>query len=178
VQVGVKTDMTKELKPKPKGHWPKGKKRGVSKDKIPVVFKGYDDNGHLIGDVSLLPVVHQPKLDMDKVLKQKEAGLSSAEIAEHFKVSVSVINRALRDYNKAFHQVTAFKTFRGSILADLQRRILTSISDLDIKKASFGTKVLALCQLYDKERLENDLSTANIATLHDDIAALKAHKKD
>jgi molybdopterin converting factor small subunit len=175
--------MTKELKPKveakakPKGHWTKGKKRGISKDKIPVVFEGYDKKGHLIGDVSLLPVVHQPKLDMDKILKQKEAGLSSVEIADHFKVSVSVVNRALRDYNKAFRQVTAFKTFRGSILADLQRRILTSISDLDIKKANLGTKIHALCQLYEKERLENDLSTANIATLHDDIAALKDKDK-
>jgi hypothetical protein len=54
--------------------------------------------------------------------------------------------------------------------------ILSSIDLKSIQKASMAARVLAFSILYDKERLERDLSTANVATLHDDIANLKAKK--
>jgi hypothetical protein len=165
--------MVQKKSDKPGKGWVKGKKRGLSKSKIPVTLPGYDKDGHKIGEVSLLPVVHHQSISITGILKKQEMGLTLPEIAQAFDVSVATINRALRDYRAAVGVVKEFKGVRGNVLADLQRRILTSITDLDIKKAPFGTKVLAFCQLFDKERLENDQSTANIATLHDDIAALK-----
>ena len=160
------------------GGWVKGRKRGPSEKKIPVVLDGYDEDGNKTGEVNLLPVIHKQKISITGILKKQEMGLTLPEIAEAFSVSVATINRALRDYRAAVGAVKEFKAVRGNVLADLQRRILTSISDIDIKKAPFGTKILAFCQLYDKERLENDLSTANIATLHDDIAALKGKNNE
>ena len=165
--------MTQKKSSKPGKGWVKGRKRGPSEKKIPVVLDSYDDDGNKMGEISLLPVVHRQKVSITGILKKQEMGLTLPEIAEAFSVSVATINRALRDYRTAVGAVKEFKAVRGNVLADLQRRILTSISDIDIKKAPFGTKILAFCQLYDKERLESDLSTANISTLHDDIAALK-----
>lgn len=146
---------------------------GSSPKKIPVVLEGYNEDGSLKGETTLLPAIIHAKLSITGILKKQEMGLTIPEIAKAFDVGTATINRALRDYRAATHAVTDFKAVRGNILADLQRKILSSITDLDIKKAPVGSRILAFCQLYDKERLENDLSTANIATLHDDIAALK-----
>ena len=152
------------------------KERRVSKNKIPVVLTGYDKQGNKIGETNLLPAVIQKTLSINEILKSQENGLTISEIATNFKVSVATINRALRDYREASRAVSDFRQVRGNLFADLQLRILKSITDVDIKKAPFGSKILALCQIYDKERLENDLSTSNIATLHDDIANLKGRK--
>jgi hypothetical protein len=171
---------TKEKPIKPKRKHTGGMKKGfkypvdrVSKKKIPVVLEQYDDKGNLIGETNLLPAISHPKLSIMGILKKREMGLTIPEIANAFEVSPATINRALHDYRAATGAVEEFKAVRGNVLADLQRRLLNSVTDLDIKKAPLGSKILAFCQLYDKERLENDLSTANIATLHDDIAALR-----
>jgi hypothetical protein len=39
-----------------------------------------------------------------------------------------------------------------------------------------GSRILAAAQLFDKERLERDLSTSNTASVFTDIAALKGIK--
>lgn len=149
----------------------------VNPRKIPIVTDKYDDEGNKIGETNLLPAVIHQKISITDILRKQDSGKTISEIAKDFEVSVATINRALQSYRQAVGAVKEFKQVRGNLFADLQRRILTSITDIDIKKAPFGTKILALCQLYDKERLENDLSTANIATLHDDIAALKKGDK-
>jgi predicted DNA-binding protein YlxM (UPF0122 family) len=67
-----------------------------------------------------------------------------------------------------------YKNQRADILANLQYKLLSSIDDKDIKKAPVGSRVLAACQIYDKERLERGQSTENIAQIHGDIAKIKA----
>ncbi len=58
-----------------------------------------------------------------------------------------------------------FKKHRADIFAHTQFRLLNSVTDEEIQKAPLGTKILAACQLYDKERLEAGKSTGNIAVL-------------
>lgn len=171
------------LKPKAKRKRTGGMKKGykyepgTNKRKIPVVMENYDKEGNLIGETNLLPAITLQKLSITGILKKREMGLTIPEIADAFKVSTATINRALHDYRASMEAVTDFKAARGNVLADLQRRLLSSVSDLDIQKAPLGTKIVAFCHLYDKERLENDLSTANIANLHDDIAALRKEEE-
>ena len=71
-----------------------------------------------------------------------------------------------------------FKRYRADIFSELQRRLLGSIADDDIKKAPMGSRVLAAAQIYDKERLERNLSTSNTASIRADIAALKGLTRD
>jgi len=141
-----------------------------------IVPEGYSSKGKKDNETNLLPAVTHSIADITSILKYQEAGHTFVEIAKHFKISESTVVRILKEYKQAIRGIEGFKTYRGDLLADMQRRILNSISDLDIKRAPFGVKILALCHLYDKERLENDLSTANVATLHDDIASLKGKK--
>jgi hypothetical protein len=90
-----------------------------------------------------------------------------------FKTSV---HAALKKYGLITERVKVFRKHRANILSELQETILNSIDLEDIETATLPARVLAFCKLYDKERLERDLSTANVATLHDDIASLKAKK--
>jgi len=65
---------------------------------------------------------------------------------------------------------------RADILANIQLKLLSEIDDDRLKKAPVGSLVLAACQLYDKERLERGMSTANLASLTADIASMKRAK--
>lgn len=109
-----------------------------------------------------------------KALELREEGVSQAEIARQVDCSVTKVKSMFVKYDKALHKVLSYKGHRADILADLQRRILLSISDLDIKQSTMVARVQALCNLYDKERVERNLSTANIVTIHDDVAAIRA----
>jgi hypothetical protein len=63
------------------------------------------------------------------------------------------------------------------ILAGIQDRVLLSITDEDIKRASLLQRTTAVAQLYDKERLELDLSTANVS-IHQDILDMREMDED
>lgn len=96
------------------------------------------------------------------------------EIADTVNTSRQMVHQTLERYGIEYNRTQSFKEHRADILAGLQDKILNSIDIEEIKKAPMGSKVLAACQLYDKERLERDLSTSNVASVHADIAAIKA----
>lgn len=62
---------------------------------------------------------------------------------------------------------------RKDILANLQLKLLKELDDEKIKAMSGQQIVTSAAILYDKERLERDLSTSNTALIHEDIAALR-----
>lgn len=69
-------------------------------------------------------------------------------------------------YRLSSIDLEATKTYvnnRTVFFQSTQQRLLTSITDADIKSAPMGSRVLAAAQLYDKERLETDQSTSNQA---------------
>jgi hypothetical protein len=66
-----------------------------------------------------------------------------------------------------------YKQNRADILAGVQSRLLSAITPEDIAKAPMGSKVLAVAQLYDKERLERGQSSANFHHIHEDIQAIR-----
>ena len=92
-------------------------------------------------------------------------GLSTREIGALADCShVNVIN-TLRVYGVDKGQMEEYKNHRADILAGLQGRLLASVTDEDVKKSPLGSRVLAACQLYDKERLERGESTVNLSQL-------------
>jgi len=88
---------------------------------------------------------------------------SQAEIAEIVGIDKSNVNRALKKYGLRRADIDGYKNNRADILAGLQTRVLQSVTDVDIEKAPFRDKIVALGILFDKERLERGQSTGNLA---------------
>jgi hypothetical protein len=107
-------------------------------------------------------------------LKQDNPALTTREIATLTECDHSNVVRVLQRYGIVQEEVNEYKNKRADILAGLQHRLLSSITDADVQKAPLGSRVLAACQIYDKERLERGQSTENIAQIHGDIAKIKA----
>jgi hypothetical protein len=101
---------------------------------------------------------------------------SPSEIAGTLNTSRQLVHQTLQRYGIDPNETKAYKEHRADILAGMQAKLLNSLDDMKIEKAPMGSIVLAACQLYDKERLERDMSTANIASVHADIAALRNAK--
>ena len=99
-------------------------------------------------------------------LKTTNPELSTTQIGKLVDCSHVNVVRVLQRYGMAQQEVNDYKTNRADILAGLQHRLISSITDEDIKKTPVGSRILAACQIYDKERLERGQSTANIANNH------------
>jgi hypothetical protein len=96
------------------------------------------------------------------------------EIAESVNTSPQHVHQTLQRYGLDANTVDSFKKHRADIFAGLQHRLLDSIEADDIKKAPMGSRVLAAAQLFDKERLERDLSTDNVFQVTDIIQRIRA----
>lgn len=116
------------------------------------------------------------QIDTDTLITLKQSGKSYREIAQITGANKDVINRRIKDLLPDDDTKVYVET-RADILAKLQVDILKSIDDTDIKKSPFGSRVLAMCQLHDKERLERGLSTSNTAVIHADIEQLRQDRQ-
>ena len=96
-------------------------------------------------------------------LKNTNPNLTVRQIAEIVNCNHSNVVQTLARYGINPEQTTNYKNNRADILAGLQHNLLSSITLDDIKKAPMGSRVLAVAQLYDKERLERGQSTSNIS---------------
>ncbi len=116
------------------------------------------------------------KVDASRALTLKlENKLSYKQIGQLQGVSAQAIHQAIKDLLPT-DETELYKNNRADILANLQAKILKSIEDDDIKKSPFGSRVLAFCQLTDKERLERGQSTDNIHMIHQAISQLRQVK--
>ncbi len=105
----------------------------------------------------------RPKgIDHNLTVKMRKSGMSYTDIAKAQGCSRANIIQVLARYAISQEHTEDFKAHRADILAGLQGKLIQSITPDDIKKAPLGSKVLAVAQLYDKERLERGQSTANI----------------
>ena len=111
-------------------------------------------------------------------LKVEHPDLSTRQLGKLCNSSHTHVVATLNKYGVNAEEVEEFKKHKADILAGLQARILSTLTDDDIKKAPMGSRVLAVAQLYDKERLERGQSTLNLAHIHEDIAALREAEKD
>ena len=108
-----------------------------------------------------------PTPTQSKIIAVAEAHptLSTPQIGAIVGCDHSHVVRTLAKYGVDQGQLEAFQSKRGDIFAWIQHRLLSSITDEDIKKTPLGSRVLAAAQLYDKERLEKGESTGNVAVM-------------
>jgi hypothetical protein len=92
-----------------------------------------------------------------------QQGYSSTQICKALKISKATVFYHLNNIREDKEINRFFVKNRAEVLQNTQRRLLTSISDEEIKKTPVGSRILGFAQLYDKERLENNQSTHNSA---------------
>jgi len=109
-------------------------------------------------------------------IKEKHPDLTTREVGELVGCDHSHVVKVLARWGIEQSKNEEYKENRADILAGVGRKILATITDEDIKKASLNQKVVSYGILYDKERLERGESTENITALHADIAAIRAIK--
>ncbi len=102
-----------------------------------------------------------------KVMEQvaKCPALTTRELGKLNDIShVAVINLFKR-HGIERERIEEYKGNRADFLAGLQERIIGSITEADLEKASLRDKVISAGVLYDKERLERGQSTSNVSLL-------------
>ena len=118
-----------------------------------------------------------PKQEKILTLKTQHPEASSNAIAKMAGSDTSYTIEVLQRYGLIQQNVNDYKNHRADILSGLQHRLISSITQDEIQKSPIGTRVLAACQLYDKERLERGMSSENIQLIHADIAKIKGMQK-
>jgi hypothetical protein len=104
-------------------------------------------------------------IDPQIVATLYQQGFSSVQISKALKISRNTVFYHLNNIKDESEIDRFFVKKRAEVFQNVQRRLLTSISEDDIKKTPVGSRVLAVAQLYDKERLETDQSTQNQALI-------------
>ena len=100
----------------------------------------------------------------------------STSIKTRIETSQQNVSARLREYRDEVETLENFKKNRADILAVVQKKLLNSLSDADIKKATAYQRIGMFGILYDKERLERGESTENIHVLTQAISDLQARK--
>jgi hypothetical protein len=106
----------------------------------------------------------QKGIPIEKLEALRAKGLSYKQIASI--VGCSHVNVLMRLQSRSIDidDVEVFKDNEGLILSQLRHRLISNITDTEIKKAPLATKMMAYGIAYDKYRLEMGLSTQNIDT--------------
>ena len=102
-------------------------------------------------------------MPIQTIIDYRAKGLTLDEIGKIAGVTKQSIHSRIKAYDKHIESLEHFKKHRGDILSVTQSRIINSITDEDIQKSSAYQRVGMFGILYDKERLERDKSTHNLA---------------
>jgi len=114
-------------------------------------------------DISIPTLRSDAKIDLEKAIELRAKGLTYKDIGKHFGVSKESVHEVLHRYIPEELNPKVFREKRGDILAAKQEQVLLSLTEDDIKSIPPGSRATTFGILYDKERLERDLSTANVA---------------
>jgi predicted transcriptional regulator len=126
---------------------------------------------------SIKPKTRKRKVDVLTAIEHKQSGLSYRDIAAIQKVTPQAIQQAIRNLLPTQH-TEQYKEHRADILANLQLKYINNIDDAQIKKNLSQRGMTDLAILYDKERLERGMSTANLLSVHADIQAMRRLRAD
>lgn len=102
---------------------------------------------------------------------------SNVQIADTVNSSKVLVTHVLKRYGIDRNHSDLYKQHRADVLAGMQDAILSTVNPDTINSASLMQRMAAVGILYDKERLERDLSTSNQASVMVDIAALQRIEK-
>ena len=118
-------------------------------------------------DIKPNPHPCAPKyVDVYYILELANKGLAGTEIAKIIGISKQAVNYHIKKHRTAIKGLKYYKSNRADILALKGKELLESLTPQEIKKMPPGSRVNSFGILYDKERLERDQSTQNIASFH------------
>lgn len=92
--------------------------------------------------------------------------LTREEVGRIHGITSGRVSQLCTKYGINKDELADFKDNRADIFANLQRVITESLTVDEIKKAPAASRVLMLCQIYDKERLERGQSTENVLNVN------------
>ena len=97
-------------------------------------------------------------------LAKRKPELSQRELAKELKVSRNTVSKALDKVSDYKGEIELFRKQRGDILDDKQRLILDAINSKKVGEAKLRDLAVAAGILFDKNRLERNLSSSNITS--------------
>jgi hypothetical protein len=134
-------------------------------------------------DIDITSITPHPKAPKGKAqlirdIKDRHPELSNVQIGKLTDTTAANVCMVLQRYGIVHQEIQDYKSNRADILAGLQHRILTSISEDDLKKAPIQVKLMGYGILYDKERLERGQSTHNLSSISLIIQEIEAKQAD
>ena len=117
---------------------------------------------------NILPVRENKKVDIGKAMKLRfKHGLPYQAIADYLHCSKSAVHKALKPLEKLIKnpdEIENFKSQRTNILTGVEIKLIESLVDGEKhKKASLNNTAYAFTQIHNARRLEEGLSTSNLA---------------
>ena len=121
--------------------------------------------------VDILPNGKPPSnpIPIEILIDYRKKGLSYSQIAKLTGISKQACNQRLKPLYETLELADAFKNNKSEIFNYKQSRLLNSLDEKSIKSMPPYQRVVAASILYDKQRLEDGLSTSNI-DLHSKIS--------
>jgi len=121
-----------------------------------------------VSEFNNLPEPHpcRPKnIPLSKIVELRNKGLSHSQVGKLLGCTKEAISQRLARYPEIDSGAAReYKDARSEILRGLQIRTLKTLSPSDIQKASVRDRTILFGTLYDKERLEEDKTTANVSS--------------
>ena len=105
-------------------------------------------------------------IEMVRQRKPNGKPYTQAEIAEQMGVTRVAIAKAMAKCSPSLlakRDLNAYKRDRANILAELQQTLMRYVTPKKIESASLSQIITCMAILYDKERLERNNSTENVA---------------
>lgn len=102
-------------------------------------------------------------INMNRILKLIEKGKTEAEVAKIIGCREVTIKRKIKSYLALKDKVQDFSSRRAETFANIQRMCADSIDFDEIKALKVPQRMWVMAVAYDKERLESNKSTNNIA---------------
>lgn len=103
-------------------------------------------------------------IPIQRLEELRAKGLSYSQVASIVGCSKANVLLRLQSRDLQVDDIETFKDNESQVLTQLRHRIISSITDDEIKKAPLATKAMVYGIAYDKYRLETGQSTQNIDT--------------
>jgi hypothetical protein len=103
----------------------------------------------------------------------RKAGYSYQQIGDAAGCTKQAIWLRLNGFEKEQAELADYKEHEADVLVGLRARIVKELDTDAIQKMAPRDRVMAYGILYDKSRLQDGLSTANLS-VHNDLEAIKA----
>ena len=118
------------------------------------------------------------KTYLAKAIDLRSKGLTLEEVGKHFNVTKQAIHDLFKRHVPYLDVVKEIRKSRSDILTAKGIELLLSLTPSEIKKIPPGSRATAFGILYDKERLEMEKSTENIAVLTSDLRSVDKEISD